>query len=107
MERHLRGLAEWDVPEAGMFVWSVPPLPLPRRAGTDWRRFKLLVEGDDAEALVRTHALERGVLALPGTVFLPDGRKTAYVRASFSLLDEAEVEEACRRLADTVREARA
>jgi tryptophan aminotransferase len=56
---------------------------------------------------VRTHALERGVLALPGTVFLPDGRKTAYVRASFSLLDEAEVEEACRRLADTVREARA
>jgi tryptophan aminotransferase len=89
LERHLGGLAEWTAPEAGMFVW-----------------FKLLIEGDDSETVVRTQALEKGVLALPGTVFLPDGRKTAYVRASFSLLGEEEVEEACRRLGETVRAAK-
>ncbi len=52
-------------------------------------RFKLnlgdAAEGD-SEAVIRTKALEKGVLALPGTVFHPGGRKTAYVRASFSLL---------------------
>ena len=50
--------------------------------------------------------MEKGVLALPGTVFLPDGGKTAYVRASFSLLDEADVEEAIKRLREVVLEAR-
>ena len=75
-------------------------------------RFKLLVpradgEGEqDSESLVRTKALEKGVLALPGTVFLPDGGKTAYVRAAFSLLDEADVEEAIKRLRAVVLEAR-
>jgi tryptophan aminotransferase len=68
-------------------------------------RFKLKVPGENSEALIRTEALARGVLALPGTVFLPDERATAYVRASFSLLDEADVNEACRRLAETVRAA--
>ena len=50
-------------------------------------------EDGDSESLIRTRAYERGVLALPGTVFLPRGGKTAYVRASFSLLGEEEVEE--------------
>ena len=45
-------------------------------------------------------------MALPGTVFLPDGGKTPYVRASFSLLDEADVEEAIKRLASVVLEAK-
>ena len=44
--------------------------------------------------MIRTKALENGVLALPGTIFLPSGRKTTYVRASFSLLPEDQVEEA-------------
>ncbi|KAH9846644.1 PLP-dependent transferase [Lenzites betulinus] len=97
MKQYLDGLAEWDTPEAGMFFW-----------------FKLLLrapgaEGDveeDSENLIRTTALEKGVLALPGTVFLPDGAKTAYVRAAFSLLDESDVEEAIKRLRDVVLEAR-
>lgn len=46
------------------------------------------------------------MLALPGTVFLPDGGKTAYVRAAFSLLDEADVEEAIKRLRAVVLEAK-
>jgi len=94
LKTHLDGLAEWDTPEAGMFVW-----------------FKLLIadkpgeEGDSLD-LVRNKAFENGVLALPGTVFLPDGRKTAYVRASFSLLSEEDVNEALRRLRVTILEAR-
>lgn len=74
-------------------------------------RFKLLlgtvdgVEGDSAD-IIREKAVERGVLALPGTVFLPNGRKTAYVRASFSLLTPEEVEEAIKRLRDVILDAR-
>ncbi|KAF7326032.1 PLP-dependent transferase [Mycena kentingensis (nom. inval.)] len=96
MQRHLgaEALAEWTKPESGLFFW-----------------FKLLVPGDDADgdsaALVRTRAFERGVLALPGTVFLPDGRKTGYVRAAFSLLEPEQVDEALGRLAQAVRDARA
>ena len=96
MQKHLTGLAEWERPEAGMFFW-----------------FKLLVPPSDAapgegdsEAVVRTRAFERGVLALPGTVFLPNGGKTPYVRAAFSLLEEEQVEEAVRRLRDALVEAR-
>lgn len=74
-------------------------------------RFKLLLpgsaDGGDSAAIVRTQAFERGVLALPGTVFLPNGRTTAYVRASFSLLTAEEVDEAVKRLRDTILEVRA
>ncbi|KAF9812464.1 hypothetical protein IEO21_06182 [Rhodonia placenta] len=91
LRRHLEGLAEWSTPEAGMFFW-----------------FKLLLGEDegDSESIIRTKAYERGVLALPGTVFLPRGGKTAYVRAAFSLLAEDEVEEAIKRLRQTILEAR-
>lgn len=77
-------------------------------------RFKLLLgspngaesgEGD-SESLIRTKAYERGVLALPGTVFLPNGGKTAYVRASFSLLTEGDVEKAVKRLREVILEVR-
>ena len=90
LRTNLDGLAEWDTPEAGMFVW-----------------FKLLLgeEGDSLD-LIRNKAFEKGVLALPGTVFLPNGRKTAYVRASFSLLSEEDMNEGLRRLRATILEAR-
>ncbi|KAG6330493.1 hypothetical protein ID866_8597 [Astraeus odoratus] len=86
MRMHLDGLAEWSTPEAGMFFW-----------------FKLLLntssgEEGDSKDLIEKKAYEGGVLALPGTVFLPDGRKTAYVRAAFSLSTEEQVNEALRRL---------
>jgi len=94
MNKHLKGLAEWVTPEAGMFFW-----------------FKLLIPATndapdgDSEALIRSKALENGVLALPGTVFYPNGTKTPYVRASFSLLEEKDVDEALRRLSMVVRQA--
>ena len=94
LRTHLNGLAEWDTPEAGMFVW-----------------FKLLIadtpgeEGDSLD-LVRNKAFENGILALPGMVFLPDMRKSAYVRASFSLLSEEDMNEGLRRLRVTILESR-
>jgi len=94
MQRHLAGLAEWTKPEAGMFFW-----------------FKLLLndsEGaeQDSEDIIRTKALEKGVLALPGKVFHPSGRETAYVRAAFSLLPPSDVDEALRRLREVLLEER-
>ncbi|KAJ7253440.1 PLP-dependent transferase [Mycena rebaudengoi] len=80
-----RVLAEWVMPEAGMFYW-----------------FKLILPESDSAAFIRTTAFAHGVLALPGTVFLPDGRRSAYVRAAFSLLGEAEVGEAVRRVREAV-----
>ncbi|KAJ7759381.1 TdiD protein [Mycena maculata] len=93
LQRHLTGLVEWATPQSGLFFW-----------------FKLLLpgaDGGDSAAIIRTEAFERGVLALPGTVFLPNGRTTAYVRASFSLLAPEEVDEAVKRLRDTILDVRA
>lgn len=87
MKKHLSGLVEWSPPDSGLFFW-----------------FKLLLPGNDSESIVKTKAYEHGVLALPGTVFLPSGRKTAYVRAAFSLLGEEEVDEALRRLREVLVE---
>ena len=61
---------------------------------------------DDSEELIRTKAIEKGVLALPGTIFLPSGRKTAYARAAFSVLDEEDVEEAVKRLREAILDSR-
>ncbi|KAI0649056.1 PLP-dependent transferase [Trametes meyenii] len=91
MRKHLEGLVEWITPEAGMFFWF---------------KLNLGENQTDSEAVIRTKALENGVLAIPGTVFHPGGRKTAYVRASFSLLPEHDVEEALRRLREVILEAR-
>jgi tryptophan aminotransferase len=63
-------------------------------------------EDGDSEAVIKTKAFEKGVLALPGTVFLPNGTKTAYVRASFSLTEEKDVDKAIQRLRDVILDAR-
>ncbi|KAI0925700.1 hypothetical protein AcV5_008368 [Taiwanofungus camphoratus] len=97
LKQHLGGLAEWTAPEAGMFFWFKLLLGSPNGAESG--------EGD-SESLIRTKAYERGVLALPGTVFLPNGGKTAYVRASFSLLTEGDVEKAVKRLREVILEVR-
>ncbi|KAF4614087.1 hypothetical protein D9613_007471 [Agrocybe pediades] len=94
MKKHLTGLAEWSSPEAGMFFW-----------------FKLLLsddqgEGGDSETAIKTKAFEKGVLALPGTHFLPNGRATPYVRASFSLTGEEDVDRAVRRIREAILDAR-
>ncbi|KAF9021921.1 PLP-dependent transferase [Hymenopellis radicata] len=93
MHRHLTGLAEWVSPEAGMFFW-----------------FKLLVGPpgeEDSESVIRSRAFEKGVIALPGMAFHPNGRKTGYVRASFSTVEDVDIDEAVKRLRDAILDARA
>lgn len=67
---------------------------------------KLKDGANDSETIIRNNAFKNGVLALPGTSFMPDGSKTAYVRASFSLLEPEVVEEALKRLRKVILEVR-
>lgn len=90
----MKGLAEWNIPEAGMFFWIKLRLPTSSQAP----------EGD-SESVIREKALAAGVLALPGKSFFLVNRATPYVRCAFSLLDEADVNEGLRRLAEVVRSA--
>ncbi|KAJ1585400.1 hypothetical protein NDA12_005299 [Ustilago hordei] len=89
------GVARWVTPVAGMFLWLKLNLP---PAGED------TPEGDSF-ALISDKAKAKGVLAVPGVAFIPDGSKTCYVRTSFSLIAEKDVEEAFKRLRDVVLEA--
>ncbi|KAJ7816169.1 pyridoxal phosphate-dependent transferase [Mycena leptocephala] len=92
--KHLTGLAEWTTPVAGMFIYM-----------------KLLVHPDRRDAdtweLIAGKAVAKGVLAVPGTAFMPLGGPTPFVRVSFSVIEEENVDEACRRLREVILEARA
>ena len=46
--------------------------------------------------------MERGVGIVPGTLFFPDGRGADTVRLSFSLVDEAQIDDGIERLASLV-----
>ncbi|TPX62847.1 hypothetical protein PhCBS80983_g00084 [Powellomyces hirtus] len=87
-EKRLKGVAEWVVPDAGMFVW-----------------LKLLGIADSSD-LIRTKATEKKVLLVPGFEFFPNPRTTPYVRASFSQASPENMDEALKRLAELVVEAR-
>lgn len=80
-------VAEWVTPTAGMFLWLkliLPPTPDAPQG--------------DSYQLISKEAKEAGVLAVPGVGFMPDASKSCYVRTSFSLIDEADFEEAFSRL---------
>ncbi|KAJ9108584.1 hypothetical protein QFC19_002300 [Naganishia cerealis] len=87
-KRHLEGIATWVSPVAGMFLWiDVSPLP-------------------DTYELVMNNALAKGVLAIPGFAFMPNGGKTSYVRASFSIVDMKDAEHGLKALGEAIREMR-
>ncbi|OTA98388.1 hypothetical protein M426DRAFT_258948 [Hypoxylon sp. CI-4A] len=88
-EMHLKYRATWDVPTAGMFFWLTLRLP----------------PGEDTFELLSTKGMECGLLAIPGVAFMPDNRKTYQMRASFSLINEEQAYEACRRIALLVDDA--
>ena len=86
-ERALSALARsmpdgvrWTRPRGGFFTWLTLP------------------EGADSVELAR-RAVEHGVGIVPGTLFFPDGRGTDTLRLSFSLVDEARIDEGIERLA--------
>jgi DNA-binding transcriptional MocR family regulator len=73
----------WTRPEGGFFSWLTLP------------------GGVDATELAR-RAVDRGVGIVPGSLFFPDGRGADNVRLSFSLVDEALIDDGIERLASLV-----
>jgi DNA-binding transcriptional MocR family regulator len=71
--------AHWTTPRGGFFSWLTLP-------------------GVDTADLAR-RAVERRVGIVPGSLFYPDGRGADSVRLSFSLVDEAQIDEGVERLA--------
>ncbi|KIJ22485.1 hypothetical protein M422DRAFT_277072 [Sphaerobolus stellatus SS14] len=58
----------------------------------------------DSESFIREIAIGRGILFLPGNTTYVDDRRTPYVRVSFSLLSEGEMEEAVKRLIGALKD---
>ncbi|XP_045158771.2 kynurenine/alpha-aminoadipate aminotransferase, mitochondrial-like [Mercenaria mercenaria] len=85
-EKHLTGLAEWNEPSGGMFLW-----------------LKLNVK--DTYELITVKARERDVLFVPGNAFQVDATQPCqYVRASYSLCSEEQMNTAFERLAGLIKE---
>lgn len=93
-KKHLDGVAEWTTPVAGMFLYINMQLT---KDGTE----------GDSFALIREKAVEKGVLAVPGTSFMPSKSKSACVRVSYSLATPEQADEGFRRLREVIDEARA
>eukprot|EP00742_Colponemidia_sp_Colp-10_P001881 GILJ01002012.1.p1 GENE.GILJ01002012.1~~GILJ01002012.1.p1 ORF type:complete len:434 (-),score=58.33 GILJ01002012.1:163-1464(-) len=85
-EKHLKGLAEWTTPSAGMFLW-----------------LKLLGV-EDSQELIQKRALEKKVLMVPGQAFSPLQRPSPFVRASYSTASPEHMDEAFSRLAQILKE---
>jgi 2-aminoadipate transaminase len=82
LEASMPGGARWTTPRGGFFSW----LTLPNVDTTELAR----------------RAVERSVGIVPGSLFFPDGRGADSVRLSFSLVDEAQIDEGIERLAALV-----
>ena len=79
LERSMPEGARWTRPQGGFFSWlTLPP-------------------GADSVDLAR-RAVEKDVGIVPGTLFFPDGRGMDTVRLSFSLVDEAQIDDGIERL---------
>ncbi|GAA5850714.1 hypothetical protein JCM3766R1_000183 [Sporobolomyces carnicolor] len=91
--KHLDGLATWVTPDSGMFLFL---------------NLNLTKDGSpgDSSELISTTAVKKGVLAVPGIGFLPNGGQSSHVRVSFSLATEEDAELAFQRLRDCILEAR-
>jgi 2-aminoadipate transaminase len=80
LERSMPEGARWTRPQGGFFSWLTLP------------------DSVNAEDLAR-RAVERSVGIVPGTLFFADGRGADTVRLSFSLVEEAQIDEGIERLA--------
>ncbi len=84
LERCMPAGTRWTFPKGGFFTWLTLP------------------DGVDAGELAM-RAVERGVAVVPGSLFFSDDRGGDNVRLSFSLVDEAEIDEGIERLASLVK----
>lgn len=67
IEKYLKGYVEYSVPEAGMFLWM------------------RIIDVEDTKELVMKQAMAKNVCLVAGEAFSPNGEKSSYVRAAFSL----------------------
>lgn len=87
-EKHLKDLAEWHDPAAGMFLWMK------------------LKDVADTKQLIMEKALEKEVLLVPGQAFMINsGDPCPYVRAAYSLSTPQQIDEAFRRVSLLIRDA--
>ena len=84
LERYMPAGTRWTSPKGGFFSWLTLP------------------DGEDAADLAR-RAVERGVAIVPGSLFFPDERGLNNVRLSFSLVDEAVIDDGIERLASLAK----
>jgi len=87
-------LASWVKPVAGMFFWVKLHLP----SETD------APEGNSSQVIAK-NAVGHNVLAVPGASFYAGDRITPYVRLSFSVIPEEDMEEGIRRLRKAIEDA--
>ncbi|EUB87840.1 aminotransferase-like domain-containing protein [Pseudomonas sp. GM30] len=87
LERHFSDLADWNMPQGGLFFWLTLKQPLDTRT--------LLNE-----------ALANDVAFMPGEPFYPEPDKNlGHLRLNFSHIDPARLDEGLKRLAVVVRQA--
>lgn len=85
--RWLTGLAEWDEPVAGMFLWMK------------------VIGMDDTFSMIMEKALSKEILVVPGRHFAVDASKPSpYLRAAFSLASEENIDKGFQRLAELIKE---
>jgi 2-aminoadipate transaminase len=84
LDRYMPPGLHWTRPTGGFFSWLT-----------------LSTGGDAGDLALR--AVDRGVAIVPGSLFFPDGRGDDQVRLSFSLVDEAQIDDGIELLAGLMR----
>ena len=85
LKTHMPDGVSWTQPEGGMFIWLTLPKTL------------------DGGALLRTALESQKVAFVPGQAFFADGSGANSLRLSFSLADDAQINEGMKRLGAAIR----
>ncbi len=86
LEAHMPDGVEWTKPEGGMFVWMTLPKHI------------------DGGELLRAALEHQRVAFVPGQAFYADRSNANTLRLSFSMADEAQINEGMQRLGSAIRE---
>ncbi|KAJ3342140.1 hypothetical protein HDU93_003356 [Gonapodya sp. JEL0774] len=102
-DKYLSSTCEWKAPTAGMFLW-IKVLKGPAASTfTDDETGESVV---DVTNLVIDKMLPVGLFVVPGGPFFPVSRKgrCPYIRVSYSMASESEIEEGFRRMGKIIEE---
>ncbi|XP_021962290.1 kynurenine/alpha-aminoadipate aminotransferase, mitochondrial [Folsomia candida] len=81
VEKHLKGLAEWNLPQGGMFLWM------------------RMLHVEDTYEMVMERGIGEKIMLLPGREFMARREDHCpYLRAAFSVIPEDEMDEGMERL---------